>query len=313
MRHPPHRIRDQLSERLAEGRLLLDGAMGSALAASVGGSVGPLDRLNLTEPEMVGALHRAYLAAGADIVRTNTFNAAALALADRARARDCVRRGVELAVAEAEGAERDGTARPRFVGASFGLVHANALQAGQGVAAIEEAFAAVMGAAIEAGADLVFIETVFDLAALSPALSAFAAVRARSGWKVPLIVSASPAECAPTLPSGETLMEFRRAVAPFDPAAIGLNCGFGAQAMAPAVAGLAADADGSGPLPLALYPSAGLPDASGAYPDDAEKFAARVARLAVHRGAALIGGCCGTTPAHIAALARCGVGAARSA
>jgi 5-methyltetrahydrofolate--homocysteine methyltransferase len=281
-----------LSLRAAMTRriLVLDGATATVLGN------GPADALVFSAPERVTELHQAYLTAGADILRTNTFTATRIALRDHALAARTVeinQRAASLARAAADTATRDDPGRPRWVAGVLGPTHGPADHAELTAAYVEAG-----GALMAGGADVLLIETIFDSRSAVAALAAVHVLEQLLGRAIPIMISAT-VDRAGRLPSGETLSAFHGIIASARPLAIGLNCGFGSAPMtAPlhALAHLAA-------LPILMYPNAGLPDPHGGYPDAPEAFVAPLRMMAEQGVVNIVGGCCGTTPAHIAALA----------
>jgi len=274
-----------LTDAMNRGVLLLDGAMGTAL----GGTPACCDMLTLTAPQQVAAVHRAYLDAGADIVETNTFNAQAVSLAEYS-VEHLVRRinleACAIARGEADRRTDETPARPRFVAGAVGPTPLRLSRDG-GAAMVERvrtAYRGQMSALIDGGADCLLVETVVD--AVNARMAARAALDAmdEAGRGVPLLFA--------TALCGIELEEFVEAVAFASPAAVGLNCCDGPVKMSGPLQRLAEIS----PFPLIAYPNAGLPDALG----PAEWADACRAILACRP--AIAGGCCGTTPAHIAAL-----------
>ena len=303
---------------------VLDGAMGSVLAGlrlreedfrgrMFPGHGAPLrgnfDVLSLTRPDLVAAVHRAYLEAGADIIETNTFSANAIAqarygLADRVAALNLA--AARLALGEARRAE-EATGRPRRVAGAMGPtpVAASAAEFRRVADALGEQAAAL----IRGGVDMLLIETLFDVGNARAAVEGIARARAEAGREVPVAFSATVDPATGRLPSGDSLEAFVEATAPAGPVALGLNCCAGPEGLAGPLRRLADAA----PCAVMAYPSAGIPDARGRYPASPEDFAAALAPLVEEGRVCIVGGCCGTTPRHIAELRRLVDGAGQRA
>jgi methionine synthase I (cobalamin-dependent)/5,10-methylenetetrahydrofolate reductase len=279
--------------RLHDGPLLVDGALGTEFYARGIPYERGFDELNLTAPALVERLHREYLAAGADIIETNTFGANRLRLAalglDR-RVADLNAAGVRLARAA-----RDATTPTAFVAGAIG-------PAGQplepvGVVSLAEAraaFAEQAAALAEAGVDLLILETFSDLRELREAILA-----ARAACDLPLVAQMSFTADGRT-PTGETPEEVAQALDALGAEVVGVNCGVGPQVALDVVRGMAAVTQ----RPLVAQPNAGFPGRVGGriiYLSTPQYFA-DYARRFVASGASLVGGCCGTTPDHIRAM-----------
>lgn len=297
-------------ERILKERvLLLDGATGVILQKY---GCSNLDMLSLTHPGLVAGVHDAYLAAGADIIETNTFTANALSQQRHGTAG----RVAEINIAAARIARERADAymaadpsRPRFAGGSIGPAFdpsspASGKHPADSAADSEtrqKIYADQATALIEGGVDLLMIETVIDAFDARCALAGAREAMRRSGKKVPLTVSATISDVSGKLLSGHSPEEFIEAVAPYAPVAIGFNCSTGPESLAVPARQLAR----LSPFPMILYPNAGLPDSEGNYALGPDEFAAALAPLLSEGIPRIIGGCCGTGPAHTAALARC--------
>lgn len=255
-------IRGALRERI----LLLDGATGTMLLPYSGGD--SVDRLNETAPDIVAGLHRAYLAAGADIIKTNTFNGLS---------RETARTGARIAREAARAARRS---RPVWVAGSIGP-------------AVPDPEGQIAGL-VEGGADLLLVETCCDIRRTEHILAAARCIAP----DIPVIVSVTPLD-----PTGRTLSgllpeAFRSAARTGSLLAFGLNCFPATEDYRPLVRRTAL----SGDAPFCCCPNAGLPDAAGRHPVTPEQFASFFETVWEERPAGIAGGCCGTTPAHVAAL-----------
>ncbi len=291
-------LNDDIREAMEERILLLDGAMGTQLQRR--GLSGNFDQLNLTRPDIIAAVHRAYIEAGADIIETNTFSSNRLSQKEYGledQVPELATAGARIARTEAERA-----GRPVWVAGSIGptsksLTLATDLADGDGRPLSFEDLAAIyeeqVRALIIGGVDLLLIETCFD------ALNAKAALYAvsRVAWGFPVIVSVSPGDRAGRTLTGQTLEAFYTAVRHYPLTAFGLNCSLGAEQLLPLIEQVSAFCD----VPVICYPNAGLPNEMGLYDETPEKMAASIRKMAETGLVNIVGGCCGTSPEHIAA------------
>jgi 5-methyltetrahydrofolate--homocysteine methyltransferase len=311
-------------EREAERRVLvLDGAMGTELerfglteAAYRGSRFAdhprPLasnhDLLVLSAPSVVLAVHRAYLEAGCDLIQTATFNSNRFSQAAyglESIVYELNLRAAELARAAVdEFSERD-EARPRFVVGTLGpspqLLGRITLQGETSLdrEAYASAYAEQARGLIDGGADLLLLETVTCSVTLEACLLGVTRAMDQRGRRLPLSVSLALVDERGRTPSGETLDDFLPLLRRTELFSIGLNCSLGARAMRPQLELLGARFDGR----KSVHPSAGLPGPDGRYPETPELFSEVVSELATDRLARIVGGCCGTTPAHLRWLA----------
>ncbi|MBK8480196.1 MAG: methionine synthase [Proteobacteria bacterium] len=318
--------RSPIAELLRRRILVLDGAMGTMIQthgldeAAYRGTLladhprelkGCNDVLVLTQPALIEAIHRSFLEAGADIIETNSFNAQAISLADYGlehqshainfAAAQVARRAV-VAVA------RQSPERSRFVAGSIGPtnrtaslspdVNDPALRAVT-FAALVSAYAEQVRGLLEGGVDLLQPETSIDTLNLKAALFAIEQVFAATGRRVPVLASLTVIDASGRTLAGQTLEAAWISIAHARPLAVGLNCALGALQMRPHVEALARVAD----THVACYPNAGLPNAFGGYDESPEQMASVLRELAREGLLNLAGGCCGTRPAHIAAIA----------
>ena len=312
----------EITEILSQRILLLDGSMGVELRklapdeSTVRGRrflthrrslVSNLDILNLSRPDLVSSVYDAYLKAGADIIETNTFNSNALS--QREYATDSLVRelnliGAKLAVEKAKYYTSIDKNRPRFVAGSIGPTSLSASLPSEAAApwmrsvdfdTLAEAYTEQAAALIEGGVDILLIETAFDLLNAKAALYGASCAMESAGCHLPLIVSITISDRSGRVLSGHTPEAFLAAIAHYSPAAVGFNCSAGPESLAPALRRFSAES----PFPIIFYPNAGLPDQQGNYSLDPEKFVAAVKPLLDERQINIIGGCCGTTPAHI--------------
>jgi 5-methyltetrahydrofolate--homocysteine methyltransferase len=269
------------------------------------------DILALTRPDVVDAITRDYLAAGSDIVSTNTFSANRISQADYGGEHlvaDINRASASIARKAADDAEMaDG--RPRFVAGAIGPTN-KTLSLSPNVNdpgyreidfdGLKDVYREQSEALIAGGVDFILIETIFDtLNAKAGIMAAIEAGRA-AGRDVPLMVSMTITDLSGRNLSGHTVEAFWYAVRHARPVTIGLNCSFGAEHLRPHVLALAGIADAL----MMVYPNAGLPNELGCYDERPEQTAAFVRGWAEQGLVNILGGCCGSTPAHIAAIAQ---------
>lgn len=269
------------------------------------------DLLCLTRPDVIRDIHRHYLAAGADIISTNTFNAQRISMSDYGcehLVREINQSAVRLAREEAERATSLDPSKPRFVAASIGPtnktaslspdVNDPALRAvtfEQLVAAYSEQIEAL----VLAGADILLFETIFDTLNTKAGLYAAHEVFQQTGRTLPIMVSVTLSDRAGRTLSGQTLRAFVTSIAHAGVFSVGLNCSFGASDLLPFLRELAADA----PCRISCHPNAGLPNSLGLYDQTPEEMAAQIKPFIDEGLVNILGGCCGTNYHHIAALA----------
>ncbi|MCD6073377.1 MAG: metH [Rhodospirillales bacterium] len=272
---------------------------------------GNLDILNLTRPDLIAELHHAYLAAGADIIQTNTFNSTVISQADYAT-QDWVaelnREGALIARRAADEAMRADPSRPRFVAGVLGPTNRTASispdvnDPGFRNITFDElvrAYGAAARALIDGGVDLVMLETVFDTLNAKAALYAVLELEEERGTRIPLMVSGTVTSLAGRMLSGQTPEAFWQSIGHARPVTAGLNCGFGAPPLRPHLQALARVA----PVAISVHPNAGLPNSFGEYDDTPEAMSAELRSFAEEGLINVVGGCCGTTPEFIAAIA----------
>lgn len=310
-----------LKQLLDQRILVLDGAMGTMIQRYRLGEQefrgerfahadvelkGNNDLLCLTAPHLIDAIHRAYLEAGADIIETNSFNANAISMADY-RLEGYVRE-INLAAARLARQAADACStpeKPRFVAGSVGPTNKscsmspdveNPALRNLDFDTLAAAYREQMEALIEGGVDLLLIETVFDTLNAKAALWAARQAMESTGREVPVMLSVTVTESGRTL-SGQTLEAFLTAVSHAPLLAVGLNCSFGARDMKPWLQRLSAIA----PCHVSAYPNAGLPNQLGEYDETPRSMAAQIKEFIDEGLVNIVGGCCGTTPEHIAA------------
>jgi 5-methyltetrahydrofolate--homocysteine methyltransferase len=275
------------------------------------------DLLILSQPDAVRDIHLAYFRAGADIVSTNTFSSTSIAQADYGlsdHAHELNREGARLARAAAAIAEAE-DGRPRFVAGALGPTNRTASispdVANPGFRAISfdqlrVAYAEQIDGLIEGGADLLLIETIFDTLNAKAAIYAVAEVSEARGVRLPVMISGTITDLSGRLLSGQTPAAFWNSVRHAAPVSIGLNCALGAKEMRAHVAEIARLAD----TLVCAYPNAGLPNEFGYYDESPEYMAELIGEFASAGLVNIVGGCCGTTPEHIAAIVRAVAGKA---
>ena len=316
----------RLETLLGERILILDGAMGTMIQRYQLGEKdyrgarfadwaheikGHNDLLTLTQPKIIHDIHCAYLEAGADIVETNTFNSQSASLADYRMedlAYELNREGARLARACADEHERKDTTRPRFVAGVLGPTSRTAslspdvnnpgfrnISFDQLVAAYTDATRGLL----DGGADLLLVETVFDTLNCKAALYAIDRYFERHGIRVPIMISGTITDASGRTLSGQTTEAFWNSIAHAQPLSVGLNCALGTEQLRQYVEEMARVAS----THVSSHPNAGLPNEFGGYDDTPEFMAGQIKEWAESGFLNVIGGCCGTTPAHIKAIA----------
>src|SRR3990172_7342839 len=316
----------QLDKLLATRILLLDGAMGTMVQryhlseADYRGErfkdwksdlKGNNDLLVLTQPKIIRAIHDAYLDAGSDILETSTFNSTAISMADygmQSFAYELNFEGARLARASADGFERKDATRPRYVAGVLGPLNRTASispdvnnPAFRNVT-FDEMLAAYTDAArglIDGGADIILIETVFDTLNCKAAIYAVDRYFEKIGLRLPLMISGTITDAAGRLLSGQTAEAFWNSIAHARPLSVGLNCALGVSQLRQHVDDVSRFAD----VRTSCHPNAGLPNAFGGYDETPEFMAQEIGDWAQQGFLNIVGGCCGTTPAHIKAIA----------
>jgi 5-methyltetrahydrofolate--homocysteine methyltransferase len=315
--------RERLQEEAAKRILLVDGAFGTEIQnrklgeADYRGALdlardqkGNNDILALTMPAVTDEITRAYLDAGSDIVSTNTFSANRISQADygaEALVADINRESARIARRAAEDyAARDG--RPRFVAGAIGPTN-KTLSLSPNVNdpgyrevdfdGLKDVYVEQAAALIEGGVDFLLLETIFDTLNAKAGIVAAMEAADSAGRDVPLMISMTITDLSGRNLSGHTVEAFWYAVRHARPVTVGLNCSFGAQQLRPHVQALSAVAD----TLLMAYPNAGLPNDLGAYDERPDQTAAHIRGWAEQGLVNIVGGCCGSTPAHIRAIA----------
>ena len=320
-------VRTRLEALLDERILIMDGAMGTMIQrhgldeaafrgerfAGHGQDLkGNNDLLALTRPDVIGGIHHAYLEAGSDIVETNTFSSTAIAQSDyglEGLARELNVEAARLARAAADDWTRRTPDRPRFVAGAIGPtnrtlsispdVNDPGLRAST-FDAMRDAYAEQARGLLDGGCDMLFVETIFDTLNAKAALVAIQDVFDARGAAVPLMISVTVTDRSGRTLSGQTIDAFYVSIRHARPLSVGINCALGARDMRPYLAELAAIAE----CRVSCYPNAGLPNAFGEYDETPDETARLLGEFAESGLVNLLGGCCGTTPEHIAAIAR---------
>jgi 5-methyltetrahydrofolate--homocysteine methyltransferase len=270
------------------------------------------DMLNLTQPHLIEAMHQAYFDAGADIVETNTFSATTIAQADydmQDYAKDIAREGARLARKVADEVTAQTPDKPRYVAGAIGPTNRTASispdvnDPGLRNVTFDElvtAYSESVHALIEGGVDLLLVETIFDTLNAKAALFAIDSVLEELGLDLPIMISGTITDASGRTLSGQTAEAFWYSVKHVKPFSIGLNCAFGAEQMRPFIAELARISGAN----ICAYPNAGLPNEMGEYDESPETMSSHLHEWAGSGLVNLVGGCCGTTPDHIRAVAQ---------
>lgn len=305
-------------EALSSEILVLDGAMGTMLQRlcpdekafhkegfTPEGQLmkGCNDVLSVTAPEVIERIHRSYIESGARIIETNTFNANAISLADYGMERHVA--AINTAAAMVARKAADSSAKKVWVAGSIGptnksLSMAMSMEGDEPIdhRRLEEAYFEQICALLEGGVDILLFETIFDSLNAKAAISAMYRAMEATGKDVPRIFSVTLTESGRTL-AGQSLEAFIATISHGRPVAVGLNCGFGAEEMARYIESMSGV-----PYGISVYPNAGLPNAMGEYDETPEAMAAHLRPLMSRGAINIAGGCCGTTPEHIAVIAR---------
>jgi 5-methyltetrahydrofolate--homocysteine methyltransferase len=269
------------------------------------------DLLTLSQPEIVRAVHRAYLDAGADLVETNTFNSTTISQADyklEHLAYELNREGARLVREECERKTRETPAQPRFVLGALGPTNRTASispdvnNPGFRNVLFDDlvtAYAEAVRGLLDGGADVLIVETIFDVLNAKAALFGIETVFDAIGARAPVMISGTITDLSGRTLSGQTTDAFWYSVRHARPLAVGLNCALGATELRPYVDILSQVSE----TRVSVHPNAGLPNAFGEYDDTPEHMAQVIGEFARAGLVDIVGGCCGTTPAHIRAMA----------
>lgn len=315
-------IKDILKERI----LVLDGAMGTMLQRHKFTEEdfrgerfkdwkhplqGNNDLLSLTQPEAIADVHRQYFAAGADIVETNTFSGTTIAMADYFM-EDLVYElnyeSARIAKQVADEFTAKEPNKPRFVAGSIGPTNKTASMSpdvndpGFRAVSFDElriAYKQQVEALIDGGVDLLLVETIFDTLNAKAALFAIEEVKEERNIDIPIMVSGTITDASGRTLSGQTAEAFLISISHIPILSVGFNCALGAKQLVPHLEVLAAKTE----FAISAHPNAGLPNAFGAYDETPEQMAAQIKEYVEKSLVNIVGGCCGTTPEHITAIA----------
>ena len=324
-RHNRYTMPD-LNALLGKRILVLDGAMGTMLQlhkfteADFRGErfrewpqplQGNNDLLSLTQPEAVAAVHRMYLEAGADIIETNTFSSTSVGMADygmQGLARELNLASARLARREADAMTARTPEKPRFVAGSIGPTNKTASMSPEvndpgyraiSFEALRLAYREQAEALLDGGVDMLLVETVFDTLNAKAALFAIDELKEERGLDTPVMVSGTITDASGRTLSGQTAEAFLISVSHIPLLSVGLNCALGASQLVPYLEVLSSRADTA----ISAHPNAGLPNAFGEYDQSPQQMAGQIREYLEKGLVNIIGGCCGTTPEHIRALA----------
>lgn len=293
-----HDIRTELSKRI----LILDGAMGTMLQRK--GLQGNSESFNLTNPETIGEIHNEYVEAGADIITANSFSANSISQSEY----NLSEKAGQMAEASARIARKAADEAPRkiWVAGSVGPT-SKSLSLAQNINdpifrpysfdGMAEAFERQIRGLINGGVDLLLFETCFD--ALNTKAALYALGHIPEAKDIPVMISASMSDKSGRTLTGQTMEAFYRSIQHCNPLSFGLNCSLGAEEMIPLIAEVASFAT----CTVSCYPNAGLPNEMGEYDETPSQMAESVRKMALAGSVNIVGGCCGTTPEHIKAVA----------
>ena len=323
--NPTTRI-EELKDRLHQRIVVLDGAMGTMIQkrnlaeADFRGTrfathpcdvKGNNDLLVLTQPDLISSIHQEYLEAGADIIETNTFNSTAISMADYQMehlAYELNVAGATAARKAADAAMHKDPSRSRIVAGVLGPTNRTASMspdvnnpAFRAVTfeQLRQAYAEQVRGLVEGGSDLLLVETIFDTLNAKAAFFAIDQYCQEQGLSIPVMVSVTITDQSGRTLSGQTIEAFWHSIADAEPFSVGINCALGAKQMRPYIEELSKRA----PVYISCHPNAGLPNAFGGFDETPERMAADLREFAGNGWLNIVGGCCGSTPEHIAAIA----------
>lgn len=316
-----------LTKALKQRILVLDGAMGTMLQAynfseedfrgerfkdfhrSVKGNN---DLLSLTQPAAIAEVHRKYFEAGADIVETNTFSSTTNAMADYEMEEyvyDLNYASAKIAKNVAKSITAKEPNKPRFVAGSIGPTNKTASMSpdvndpGYRAVSFEElrvAYKQQVEALLDGGVDVLLVETVFDTLNAKAALFAIDQVKEERGVDTPVMISGTITDASGRTLSGQTAEAFLISVSHIPLLSVGFNCALGASQLQPHLEAIASKTE----VGISAHPNAGLPNAFGEYDETPEQMATQIKKYIDKNLVNIVGGCCGTTPAHIKAIAQ---------
>lgn len=316
-------IKEELKKRI----LVLDGAMGTMIqkhkfteedyrgtqfANWHSNLKGNNDLLCITQPDVIESIHKEYLEAGADILETNTFNATSVSMADydmEEYVKEINTAAAGLARSAADQYTKQNPLKPRFVAGAVGPTNKttslspdvnNPAFRAVSFDEMKTSYYEQCEALMDGGVDVFLLETIFDTLNAKSALMAMEELFEAKGKRVPVMISGTITDNSGRTLSGQTVEAFFDSVTHIDILSIGFNCAFGAEQMRPYLAELSNHSH----IPVSVYPNAGLPNQFGEYDQSPEKMGVHMKDFIDSGFANIIGGCCGTTPAHIAEMAR---------
>ncbi len=316
------RIQELLQKRI----LVLDGAMGTMLQRYKFSEEdfrgerfkdwgyplqGNNDLLSLTQPEAIAEIHRQYFAAGADIIETNTFSGTTIAMADyhmEELVYELNYESAKIAKQVAEEFTAKEPQKPRFVAGSIGPTNKTASMSPDvndpGFRAVSfdelrEAYKLQVEALLDGGVDVLLVETIFDTLNAKAALFAIEEVKEERNIEVPIMVSGTITDASGRTLSGQTAEAFLISISHIPILSVGFNCALGASQLVPHLEVLAARTN----FAVSAHPNAGLPNAFGEYDETPEEMAVQIKEYIEKNLVNIVGGCCGTTPEHITAIA----------
>lgn len=322
----PQSKSESLNAAIQKNILILDGAMGTMIQqhelseADYRGSQyadwpsdlqGNNDLLSLTKPDLISDIHRLYLEAGADIIETNTFNANSISMADydmQALVRELNLSSASLARKAVDEFTAKTPDKPRFVAGVLGPTNRTASISPDvndpgfrnvSFDMLEESYFEATTALVDGGVDIIMIETIFDTLNAKAAIFAVLRYFEENSVELPIMISGTITDASGRTLSGQTLEAFWNSVRHAKPLAISLNCALGPKELRPHIKELSEIAD----TYVSTHPNAGLPNAFGGYDETPEQMATEIGEWAESGFLNIVGGCCGTTPEHIKAIA----------
>ena len=319
-------MKEQLEKILEQRIMILDGAMGTMIQAYKFSEEdyrgerfkdyeillkGNNDLLTLTQPEAIREIHKKYLAAGADIIETNTFSGTTIAMADYGMEALVYELNYESARLAREAAD-EFTAmephKPRFVAGSMGPTNKTASMSPDvndpGFRAVtfdelRSAYKQQAEALLDGGADILLVETVFDTLNAKAGLFAIEEIKEERGIDIPIMLSGTITDASGRTLSGQTAEAFLISVSHIPLLTVGFNCALGANLLQPHLEAIAPKTD----FAISAHPNAGLPNAFGEYDETPQQMGAQIEAYMKRNLVNIVGGCCGTTPEHISVIA----------
>jgi 5-methyltetrahydrofolate--homocysteine methyltransferase len=317
-------MRPKIEQLLLNRILVLDGAMGTMIQRYTLSEEdfrgeqfknhsfdvkGNNDLLSITRPDIIKAIHKEYLDAGADIIETNTFSGTSIAQGDYSLESVVYELNFQSAKIAKEAAIACSTPeKPRFVAGSIGPTNRTASMSpdvndpGYRAVTFDElrvSYKQQVEALLDGGADLLMVETVFDTLNAKAALFAIEEVKSERNIKVPVMISGTITDASGRTLSGQTAEAFLISVSHIPLLSVGFNCALGANLLQPHLETIASKTD----VAISAHPNAGLPNAFGEYDETPYEMALQIEEYLKKNLINIIGGCCGTTPAHISAIA----------